>query len=577
MWDNISMLLENLFLILGGMTVFMMGMKIMSNNLEQAAGSKMRAMMGKISNNRLAGVGIGAAVTALMNSSGATTVMLVGFVNVGVISLAQATAIIMGANIGTTISAQIFAFAGESSGLSVTGIFALISLVGLILTMAGKKELIKQIGYIMIGIGFIFIGLNYLSGSVNKLIADPYWGDKINGMFIAIGRTDEFVVWQMIVLFILGMVITALVHSSAAVTGIVISLAGGGLITMNMAIFITLGSNIGTCFTSIVASFGTNVNARRTAVIHLAFNVIGCFIFIIPLFFLQNQVSELLLSISKFGAEEGAESIVQHAIANFHLIFNVVTTVLLLPFTNVLVKFASKVIPDKQETPVSELHGNISRLDSHVLEAPSLAITLVRKEIVRMANLAFANYKRSLRMLVDLDFSEKQVFDEVEDAINALNKEITSFCIRLSSRELSMADERKVSAFFRNVSDLERIGDYAQNITEYAERLKEDEGKFSADALAEISATDEKIGVLFSNVLHCLEYRDLSVMPVVNATENDIDKLTDNMQAAHIERMNKGYCNPSTGAVYLQLSGNLERIADHMVNVANSVGTYVKK
>lgn len=577
MWDNISMLLENLFLILGGMTVFMMGMKIMSNNLEQAAGSKMRAMMGKISNNRLAGVGIGAAVTALMNSSGATTVMLVGFVNVGVISLAQATAIIMGANIGTTISAQIFAFAGESSGLSVTGIFALISLIGLILTMAGKKELIKQIGYIMIGIGFIFIGLSYLSGSVNKLIADPYWGDKINGMFIAIGRTEEFVVWQMIVLFILGMVITALVHSSAAVTGIVISLAGGGLITMNMAIFITLGSNIGTCFTSIVASFGTNVNARRTAVIHLAFNVIGCFIFIIPLFFLQNQVSELLLSISKFGAEAGAESVVQHAIANFHLIFNVVTTLLLLPFTNLLVKFASKVIPDKQDTSVSELHGKISRLDSHVLEAPSLAITLVRKEIVRMANLAFANYKRSLRMLVDLDFSEKQVFDEVEDALNALNKEITSFCIRLSSKELSMADERKVSAFFRNVSDLERIGDYAQNITEYAARLKEDDGKFSADALAEISATDEKIGALFSSVLHCLEYRDLSVMPAVNATENDIDRLTDNMQAAHIERMNKGYCNPATGAVYLQLSGNLERIADHMVNVANSVSTYVKK
>lgn len=576
MWDNISMLLENLFLILGGMTVFMMGMKIMSNNLEQAAGSKMRAMMGKISNNRLAGVGIGAAVTALMNSSGATTVMLVGFVNVGVISLKQATAIIMGANIGTTISAQIFAFAGASNGLSVTGIFALISFVGLILTMVGKNELIKQVGHIMIGIGFIFIGLNYLSGSVNKLIADPYWGDKINGMFIAVGRTEEFVLWQMIVLFILGMVITALVHSSAAVTGIVISLAGGGLITMNMAIFITLGSNIGTCFTSIVASLGTGVNARRTAVIHLAFNVIGCVIFIIPLFFLQNQVSEILLAVSSFGAEAGSESIVQHAIANFHLIFNVVTTLILLPFTNLLVKFASAVIPDKTETTTSAAQEGVARLDGHILESPAIAITQVRKEIVRMANLAFANYKRSLRMLVDLDFSEKQVFDDVEDALNDLNKEITSFCIRLSSKDLSMADERKVSAFFRNVSDLERIGDYAQNITEYAAKLKEDDGKFSADALVEIAETDEKIGVLFSNVLHCLEYRDMSVISTIDAAEDDIDHLTDNMQAAHIERMNKGLCNPSTGAVYLQLSGNLERIADHMVNVANSVKTYVK-
>lgn len=572
MWDNISMLLENLFLILGGMTVFMIGMKIMSNNLEQAAGSKMRAMMSKISNNRFAGVGIGAAVTALMNSSGATTVMLVGFVNVGVISLAQATTIIMGANIGTTISAQIFAFAGESNGLSVTGIFALISFVGLVLSMTGKKELVKQVGYIMIGIGFIFIGLNYLSGAVNKLIADDYWGERINSMFTAIGRTENFAIWQMLVLFLLGMVVTAAVHSSAAVTGIVISLAGGGLITMNMAIFITLGSNIGTCFTSIVASFGTNVNARRTAVIHLAFNVIGCVIFIIPLFFLQDKVSDLLLSVSGFAGDD-TESAVMHAIANFHLIFNVVTTLLLLPFTDLLVKFASKVIPEGATVG----SGKATRLDDHILESPAIAITQVRKEIVRMANLAFANYKRSLRMLTDLDFTEKTIFEEVEDTLNAMNKEITSFCIRLSAKELSMADERKVSAFFRNVSDLERIGDYAQNITEYAERLKVDNGKFSPDALAEIAATDEKIGILFSNVLHCFEYRDLSGMDVVNATENDIDKLTDNMQAAHIERMNSGHCDPSTGAVYLQLAGNLERIADHMVNVAKSVKTYVKK
>ncbi|MBP5242410.1 MAG: Na/Pi cotransporter family protein, partial [Clostridia bacterium] len=512
-----------------------------------------------------------------MNSSAATTVMLVGVVNVGVISLAQATTIIMGANIGTTVSAQIFAFSGAGDGLSVTGIFALISLIGLLLTMIAKKDRLKQLGNIMIGIGFIFIGLKFLSTAVGGLVDNDYWGGKIEGLFISLGKGDHLAVWQMLLLFILGMVLTAAMQSSAAMTGLVISLAGQGLITMNMAIFITLGSNIGTCFTSIIASFGTNVNARRTALVHLSFNVIGGILFIIPMLFVQGYVADFLLYISSFGSGEINETVVQHAVAHFHLAFNVITTLLLLPFTDLLVKFVSGIIPPSKEESLKNGHALLHFIDPRFLESPPIAVPQVRKEILGMGNLAFANYKRSLKMLTELDFSEKTEFDKTEDTINDLNKSITSFCIKLSSKDLSIADEKKISAFFRNVSDLERIGDYAQNITEYAERLKEDNGNFSADALAEIEAVDEKITVLFNAVMECFENRNLNSQKLIDDTENDIDRLTDDMQAAHIERMNEGLCNPATGALYLQLSGNLERIADHMVNVAKSVKTYVKK
>lgn len=581
MWNNISVLLENLFLIFGGMAVFMVGMQIMSQNLEKATGSKMRVLMSKISNNRLAGVGIGAAVTALMNSSGATTVMLVGFVNVGILSLAQATTIIMGANIGTTISAQIFAFTGESAGLSVTGVMALVSLVGVAVTMIGKKDLVRQIGYILIGIGFIFIGLKFLSGAVGNLTAEgSFWGEKINEMFIAVGGDtltggSNFALWQMLVLFLLGMFLTALIHSSAAMTAIVISLAGSGLISMPMAIFITLGSNIGTCFTTIVASFGTTTNAKRTAVIHLAFNVIGCIVFIIPLIFFYNPISGWILSFSNFGvADMSAESVIQHAIANFHLIFNLITTIVLLPFTKLLVRFAETVISEKADGKKS---GSVLRfIDERFLEAPSIAVTQVRKEIVAMADLAFANYKRSLKMLTEGDFSEKKIFDDTETEINALNKQITSFCIRLSTKELSDTDEKKISAFFHNVSDLERIGDYAQNVTEYAARLAEEDGRFSDFALEEIAEADKYISELYGRMLHCFEYRDVSGMPALDAVEEKVDRVTDAMQQAHIERMSEGRCSPVTGAIYLQLSGNMERIADHMVNVAHSVASYAR-
>lgn len=571
-WEYISVLLENLFLMLGGMAVFMVGMKTMSHSLEQAAGSKMRALMGKISNNRFAGVGIGAAVTALMNSSSATTVMLVGFVNVGVMSLSQATTIIMGANIGTTISAQIFAFAGEGDGLSVTGIMALISLLGVMLNMIAKKDITKQIGNIMVGIGFIFIGLKFLSIAVNKLVGHDYWGVAIREMFVAIGNGETFVFWQMMVLFLLGVLLTAALQASSAITGLVISLAGSGLISMPMAIFITLGTNIGTCFTSIIASMGTNVNARRTAALHLTFNIVGCIIFIVPLFFLNAQVSDLLLSIT-FGLED-EEAIIQHAIANFHLVFNVLTTLLLLPFTNVLVKFVEKIVPETEEKEEKE-KSVLRFIDRRFLESPPIAVSLVRKEIIGMANLAFTNYKRSLKMLTEGDFADKEEFDKTENVINKLNKEITSFCIQLSSKELSQADEKKISAFFHNVSDLERIGDYADNITEYAERLREENGKFSPEALAEIAETDKNIDTMFANVLHCFEYRDTSVFPAIDKAEDNIDDLTNKMQEAHIQRMNEGKCTSETGAIYLQLSGNLERIGDHMMNIAKSVRTYV--
>ncbi len=561
--SEVLTIINNMLLLFGGVAAFIIGMNVMGSNLETAAGKSMRKLMTKATKNRFLGVGTGAAVTAIVTSSSATTVMIVGFVNVGLMTLTQATSIIMGANIGTTVTAFITAISTSGAEFQITALFAFTAFVGVLMAMLGKNDKIKRIGAILQGLGLIFIGMNVMSSAMGDMLGDEGIKDAVESVFIAIGYGKDVLSWEIIVLFLLGALLTGLVQSSAAITAIAISLASSSLISLPMAMFIILGTNVGTCVTALFSSLGASVNARRTAVVHLLFNVIGSIIFIIPLAFTCGYLADFLNSFIPA---------LPWQIAIFHMAFNLLTTAILLPFINQLVKLACIIIPEKKgaEEPLEE--GDI--LDKRLLKTPAIAVGQVRRELLRMGKLAFANYKRSLDMLLSGDLSHKDEFASVEKNINDYNSYISSFLVKLSLQDLSETDEKKVGSFYHVASDLERIGDYAENIVEYAERMVEEGSEFSEHAKSEILEMDLHLTELYKNVEKVFGDIDLSFIGDVEREEESTDEMCTKMQEAHLRRMNEGRCTPTAGAAYLQLALNMERIGDHMHNVANSVKTY---
>ena len=562
-FEQVMTIINSLFFVLGGVVVFMMGMEMMGSNLEKAAGSGIRKLMGKAAKNRFAGIGTGAVITAVVNSSSATTVMIVGFVNVGLMTLTQAASVIMGANIGTTISAFIMALSSAGAAIDIAAIFAIVAFAGLMTTMVSKQDKIKRIGNILIGVGLIFVGLEFMSLSVNNLLKSDV-KEYIEGLFISLGNGGQQLTWQIPVLFLLGLVLTALMQASSAITGIVITLATNGLMTLPMAMCVILGTNIGTCCTSLLSSIGTSTNARRAAVVHLLFNVLGCFIFIWPVIFAGEQIAQLLSFIPS----------VQWQVAIFHMAFNVFTTIILVWFTKYIVKLACLIVPESKKPVAEELHET---LDVRLLKTPAIAVGQARKEIIRMADMAFANYKRSMDMLLSYNTNSLEQFNETEREINLLNKNITQFLIKLSSEQISEIDEKKVSSFYHVTSDIERIGDYAENITEFATQMVEANAKFSEHAVQEISEMDMHISELYKNVKEAFAERTLNYMFVIEREEQETDRICKLMHQAHLRRTNEGRCTSEAGSVYLQLAVNMERIGDHMFNVANSVKAYAEQ
>lgn len=576
---GIMLLVNNLFFVLGGVAVFMIGMEMMGNNLEKAAGRNIRALMSKAARNRFTGIGTGAAVTALVNSSSATTVMIVGFVNVGLMTLSQAASIIMGANIGTTVSAFIMALSSSGAEISVSAVFALVAFVGLIVTMVSKRDKTKRVGYILAGVGLIFIGLSVMSNAVSELTAETYYTydaasgayvehpsevrEAIVSLFASLGNGAANLTWEVPVLFLIGLVLTAVMQSSAAITAIVISLASSGLMSLQMAMCVVLGTNVGTCFTSVLSAIGTNTNARRAACVHLLFNVLGCVIFIVPVAIWGRDIADLLSAVIPN---------TQWQIAIFHMFFNVVTTLILMWFIKYLVKLACIIVPDKT-APKEEESTEI--LDVRLLKTPAIAVGQARREIVKMGQLAFTNYKRSLDMLLSYDVSQKKEFEDTESQINSLNKYITQFLVKLSSQEISEVDEKKVSSFYHVTSDIERIGDYAENIMEYAETMLQSHARFSPHATEEIREMDLHLTELYKNVEMAFANHNLSYEQNIELAERETDAMCERMKSSHIRRTNEGRCTPEAGAVYLQLAINMERIGDHMHNISNSIKSYV--
>lgn len=562
-FEQVMLIINNLFFVLGGVAVFMIGMEMMGSNLEKAAGRNIRKLMSKAAKNRFTGIGTGAVVTAIVNSSSATTVMIVGFVNVGLMTLTQAASVIMGANIGTTISAFVMALSSAGSTFEIAALFALVAFVGILVNMISKRDKIKRVGNILAGIGLIFVGLEFMSSSVGNLTADgsPVKG-AIENMFVSLGKGVEKLTWQIPVLFLIGLVLTAVMQSSAAITAIVISLASANLMTLPMAMCVVLGTNVGTCCTSLLSSIGTSVNARRAAVVHLMFNVLGCIIFILPVSLLGNQIAKVLSFIPS----------TEWQIAIFHMFFNVTTTLILMGFIKYIVKLACILVPEKKSV---KQESSQDVLDERLLKTPAIAVGQARREILRMGNLAFTNYKRSLDMLLSGKTDGKEQFEETERQINDMNKHITQFLIKLSSQEISETDEKKVSSFYHVTSDMERIGDYAENITEYAERLMVTNAKFSDHAVEEIMSMDMHLTELYKNVELAFADHDLRYMSKIEEEEEATDTMCKTMQQSHIRRTDEGRCTPEAGAVFLQLAVNMERIGDHMYNVANSIKAYV--
>lgn len=564
---SISTVLEiinSLFYVLGGVAVFMIGMELMGSNLEKAAGKNIRSLMSKAAKNRFTGIGTGAAVTALVNSSSATTVMIVGFVNVGLMTLSQAASIIMGANIGTTVSAFIMALSSGGAELEVSAVFALVAFAGLMMNMISKNDKTKRFGNILSGLGMIFVGLHVMSAAVGSLTAE---GSEvrgvIEGMFTSLGNGSTNLTWEVFVLFFIGLVLTAVMQSSAAITAIVITLASSGLMSLQMAMCVVLGTNVGTCFTSVLSSIGTNTNAKRAACVHLLFNILGCIIFIVPVAIWGGNIADWLSSFIPN---------TKWQIAVFHMMFNVITTAILMWFIKYLVKLACLIVPDKNKAPSEE---STEILDVRLLKTPAIAVGQARKEIVKMSKLAFTNYKRSLEMLLSYDMSQKGEFAETEKQIDELNRYITQFLVKLSSQEISEIDEKKVSSFYHVTSDIERIGDYAENIVEYADEMIKSNAQFSPHAVEEIREMDLYLTELYKNVETAFSTHNMSYEQNIELAERETDEMCVRMKESHIRRTNEGRCSPEAGSVYLQLAINMERIGDHMHNISNSIKSYV--
>lgn len=551
--------ISNIFFMLGGTAVMLFGMRVMGSNLELIAGNNMKKMLGRMTNNRLAGVGVGTTVTAIINSSAATTVMLVGFVNVGLMTLSQAASVIMGANIGTTITAQILSLSGTDS-VDVAAIAAFIACAGLILALFVKNEKTNKIGYIMLGFGMIFIGLKILSKSVDEII----WYDKptkiLKPQFEKLFQGEHFP----LLLVLLGIVFTALIQSSSAVTGILVALAGA--LKFETAVFIILGSNIGTCVTAMISSIGTSTNAKRTAMLHLLFNLFGCLICLAPLWILGDEFSAFMVFLSG--------NLAERQIANFHTLFNILTTIILLPFVNLLVKLTEKIIPDKQ-TPQDAKH-RLTFIDERFLEAPAIAVGNIKREIVKTALIARENINISMEMLFNDKFDQSKLLRDNEDAINFLTKSIASYLTLLSGKGLSVQDEKKVGSYYHVISDVERVGDYAENIMEYAFRLRKEEMSLSEEATEELKDVNKTINQLFDVTIKAFDERDRSYLSEVDELEEKIDLYSVELENKHIDRLKRGVCSPQVGSVYLQTVSNLERVGDHITNVAFSITQYNK-
>lgn len=537
--------LSNIILLFAGMGIFMVAIHMTSESMEKISSSKLRHMLNKVSGNKLAGVGIGAGVTALIQSSSATTVMVVGMVNAGIMTLIQATYIIMGANIGTTITGVLSALPTLNSGESfpVTDLFMVLSFAGVIISIIAKTDKIKTWGTFLAGLGTIFVALKCMSISMEFMQTDPTFQELIKS------------VTNPILLLVIGALFTGLIQSSAIVAGIVITMVGQGIqigAGGNAVLFIILGTNIGTCVTAMLAGIGSSPNGKRASFIHLLFNVIGSIIFTVFLLLYPGFYDRVMVGL--FGDNHGL------IVAAFHVMFNVISTVIMFPFAKYLVSISKLVFKDKKQ----KSRFVLQYIDDRILATPSIAVEQLLKETERIAVLTRQSLSLSVESFLKLDSSKSEKVKDIQEEVNFLVEEITRFLIKLSGYDLSGRDERVVSNLHYIISDFERIADLSSNIMRYTSNAESKNLAFSDAISAEIKDMFEAIDSMYGYTMDDFIKRSNEHKREIDALEDEVDELRSRNLENHYQRMNKGECNPESGGIYVNTVNNLERAADHL-------------
>ena len=519
--------LSNIILLFAGMGIFMVAIHMTSESMEKISSSKLRHMLNKVSGNKLAGVGIGAGVTALIQSSSATTVMVVGMVNAGIMTLIQATYIIMGANIGTTITGVLSALPTLNSGESfpVTDLFMVLSFAGVIISIIAKTDRIKTWGTFLAGLGTIFVALKCMSISMEFMQTDPTFQELIKS------------VTNPILLLVIGALFTGLVQSSAIVAGIVITMVGQGIqigAGGNAVLFIILGTNIGTCVTAMLAGIGSSPNGKRASFIHLLFNVIGSIIFTVFLLLYPGFYDRVMVGL--FGDNHGL------IVAAFHVMFNVISTVIMFPFAKYLVSISKLVFKDKKQ----KSRFVLQYIDDRILATPSIAVEQLLKETERIAVLTRQSLSLSVESFLRLDSSKSEKVKDIQEEVNFLVEEITRFLIKLSGYDLSGRDERVVSNLHYIISDFERIADLSSNIMRYTSNAESKNLAFSDAIIAEIKDMFEAIDSMYGYTMDDFIKRSNEHKREIDALEDEVDELRSRNLENHYQRMNKGECNPES-------------------------------
>lgn len=549
------MIITALLMLVSGIGVFLISCNMLSSNLESMSSSKLRAMFSKASKSKLRGVGIGAISTAAIQSSGATTVLVIGFVNAGIMTLPLAASIIYGANIGTTITAQIVALGSFGNSISMTAIFSAFAGIGAFMNMFAKTDKYRTIGGTIAGFGLLFVGLALMSDSMEGFAQLPEVKEFLAGID------------NIIILLLLGVIITAIVQSSSVVTGIAVVMVAGGMLSLEQGIYLAMGSNIGSCIVAIIAGFTSGLNAKRSALIHLLFNTFGVIIFVIADFVLKIFGFSFGTIFESLFPDMGAVQL-----AMFHTFFNCVTVIIMLPLTNHLISLVTKILPDKvEDTPVDDSAPHFFFINDYMLKTPAIAVEQVKNEIINMSHLAMGNFRRSYNMVQTMDFSEMDKFEADEDQIDFLNKEVARYLVKLSNLPLSAKDSVYISTAYRSITDLERIGDYAENIMEYAKKMKDTNEGFSNIAKAEIDKVEKMVEELYDKILVAYSLNDHRSLKHAYEIEEEIDKFTSEMAENHIKRLNEGICTLDVGAKYLALASDTERVADHLINFGKTI------
>ena len=525
----------------GGLALFLYGMQMMSNGLEAAAGNKMKSILEKLTSNRIKGVLVGAAITAVIQSSSATTVMVVGFVNSGLMTLKQAVWIIMGANIGTTITGQLIA-------LDIGAIAPLFAIIGVAVMMFVKNEKVHHISSIFAGLGILFMGMDMMGAAMEPLQESEAFINlmtKFSNPLIGI---------------LVGAVFTAIIQSSSASVGILQALAATGMVPLSSAVYVLFGQNIGTCITAVLASIGMKVNAKRTTIIHLMFNIIGTIIFTIVC--MTTPYVHLIESITP------GDPVAQ--IANAHTIFNIVTTLILLPFGTQMADIAEKILPDSKKEDDEDLRLKYIRPfeSSYAIGNSAVAVTQVREEVGRMQEMVMKNIGDAFDTLIKYDDKSHKKVEEREEYIDYLNKGISEYVVSLMASEMSSDDSRKINGYYAIISNLERIGDHAVNIVEYADDMKKWDLKFSDNVLEELEDMKKQCIASLNNVKDVDSGNVAEVLTQAVALEQKTDNMRDKYFKKQMQRLKKGKCKPQSGIVFSEILTDFERIGDHVLNIA---------